>query len=70
MGLRKTVPSRMPRRVPLGEGQAFFSPYSPTRSASGVMVAHFTPTPTRAIALAAATVTASSVRSRSLIPRS
>ena len=45
MGLRNTVPSRIERIVPLGEGQAFLSLYSVTRSASGVIVAHFTPTP-------------------------
>jgi len=45
IGLRNTVPSRMARIVPLGLFHCFFSPYSRTRSALGVIVAHLTPTP-------------------------
>ena len=50
--------------VPLGLGQAFLRLYSFTRPASGVMVAHLTPTWCRLMASAAWVVTASSVRSR------
>ncbi len=70
MGLRKTVPSRIDRIVPFGDGHAFLSPYSATRAASGVMVAHFTPTPYSLMAFAASTVTASSVSSRLFKPKS
>jgi hypothetical protein len=45
IGFLNTVPSRTDLIVPFGEGQAFLSLYSVMRSASGVMVAHFTPTP-------------------------
>ena len=70
IGLRKTVPSRMERICPFGEGHSFLSEYSFTRSASGVMVAHLTPTPWRLIACPASVVTRSSVSSRCFTPRS
>jgi hypothetical protein len=61
IGLRNTVPSRIARIVPFGLAHAFLSEYSFTRAASGVIVAHFTPTRWRRIASAASTVTRSSV---------
>ena len=70
MGLRNTVPSRIERIWPLGEGQAFLSLYSVTRSASGVIVAHFTPTPYCWMACADSVVIRSSVSSRFRTPRS
>ena len=51
MGSRNTTPPRMLRIVPLGERHIFFSPNSATRSSSGVIVAHLTPTPYRLMAL-------------------
>ena len=45
IGSRKTVPPRMLRTVPLGERHICLRPNSWTRASSGVMVAHFTPTP-------------------------
>ena len=45
MGARNTVPSRMARMVPLGLFHISFRSYSSTRAALGVMVAHFTATP-------------------------
>ncbi len=56
--------------VPLGDRHIFFSPNSVTRSSSGVIVAHFTPTPCRLMAFAASIVTWSSVASRFSIERS
>ena len=44
MGLRNTVPSSMALIVPLGLFHICLRLYSLTRSLSGVMVAHFTPT--------------------------
>jgi hypothetical protein len=70
IGSRKTTPPRMLRIVPFGERHIFFRPNSSTRASSGVIVAHFTPTPCCLIALAASTVTWSSVASRCSIPRS
>src|SRR3990172_4914612 len=70
MGFLKTVPSRIPRIVPLGLAHCFLRLYSFTRAAFGVIVAHFTPTPYCLIASAASTVTLSSVSSRCLTPRS
>ena len=70
MGLRNTVPSRIERIVPFGLFHACFRPYSFTRAAFGVMVAHFTPTPCSFTAFAASIVTLSSVSSRCLMPRS
>ncbi len=70
IGSRKIVPSRMLRMVPFGLRYMRFRPNSVTRASSGVMVAHFTPTPYLAIAFAASTVTWSSVASRYSIPRS
>ena len=57
MGSRNTVPPRMLRIVPLGERHIFLRPNSSTRSSSGVMVAHLTPTPISLIASAQSTVT-------------
>ncbi len=45
IGWRKMVPPTMLRIVPVGERHIFFRPNSSTRSSSGVMVAHLTPTP-------------------------
>jgi len=64
IGSRKTVPSRIPRMVPLGDFHIFLRPNSLTLASSGVMVAHLIPTLVRKIALAASTVTWSSVASR------
>src|SRR3546814_10242089 len=44
-GSRKTVPSKMLRIVPLGDFHICLRLNSSTRCSSGVMVAHFTPTP-------------------------
>ena len=52
IGSRKTVPSRMLRIVPLGDFHICLRLNSFTRASSGVMVAHFTPTPCCLIALA------------------
>ena len=70
IGSRKITPPRMLRIVPLGDFHIFLSLNSFTRASSGVMVAHLTPTPCFLIALAASTVTLSSVASRFSIPRS
>src|SRR4051812_29429119 len=70
IGSRKITPPRMLRIVPLGERYIRLSPNSSTRASSGVIVAHFTPTPCCLMALAASTVTWSSVSSRCSIPRS
>ncbi len=70
IGSRKITPPRMLRIVPLGERYISFSPNSSTRASSGVIVAHFTPTPCSLIAFAASTVIWSSVASRLSIPRS
>ena len=67
---RNTVPFRMLRMVPLGDFHIFLSPNSATRASSGVMVAHLMPTPHASVALAASTVTASSVASRWVTDRS
>ena len=45
IGSRKITPPRMLRIVPLGDLYIPFSPNSSTRASSGVIVAHFTPTP-------------------------
>ena len=45
IGSRKTTPPRMLRIVPFGELHIFLRPNSSTRASSGVIVAHFTPTP-------------------------
>ena len=70
IGSRKITPPRMLRMVPLGDFHIFFRPNSFTRASSGVMVAHFTPTPCFWIAWAASIVTWSSVASRFSMPRS
>ena len=46
IGSRKITPPRMLRMVPLGDFHICFRPNSSTRCSSGVMVAHFTATPT------------------------
>jgi hypothetical protein len=70
IGSRKIVPSRMLRMVPFGLRHIRFRPNSSTRASSGVIVAHFTPTPYCLMAFAASTVTLSSVSSRYSMPRS
>ncbi len=70
IGSRKITPPRMLRIVPFGERHIFFRPNSSTRASSGVIVAHLTPTPCRAIAFAESMVTWSSVASRCSMPRS
>ena len=57
IGSRKIVPPRMLRMVPLGDFHICLRLNSFTRASSGVMVAHFTPTPWRLIASAASMVT-------------
>ena len=64
IGSRKIVPPRMLRMVPLGERHIFLRPNSFTRPSSGVMVAHFTATPTSLVFSAASMVIWSSVSSR------
>ena len=70
IGSRNTTPPRMLRIVPFGERHIFFRPNSTTRASSGVIVAHLTPTPCSLMALAASTVTWSSVASRLSMLRS
>src|SRR3954468_21004390 len=70
IGSRKITPPRMLRIVPLGERYIRLRSNSSTRASSGVIVAHFTPTPYCLIALAASTVIWSSVASRDSMPRS
>src|SRR5680860_537962 len=70
IGSRKTTPPRMLRIVPFGDTHIFFRPNSSTRSSSGVIVAHFTPTPCSLMAFAASTVIWSSVASRLSMLRS
>jgi hypothetical protein len=70
IGSRKITPPRMLRIVPLGLFHICASPNSFTRASSGVIVAHFTPTPHSRIACAASTVTWSAVASRFWIERS
>ena len=70
IGSRKITPPRMLRMVPFGDFHIFLRPNSSTRASSGVMVAHLTPTPYCLMALAASTVTWSSVASRCSMPRS
>ena len=70
IGSLKTVPPIIFRIVPLGDFHIFFKVYSFTLCSSGVIVAHFIPTLYFLIALAASTVTWSSVKSLFLIPKS
>ena len=70
IGSRNTTPPRMLRMVPFGDRHIFFRPNSSTRASSGVIVAHFTATPCRLVALAESMVTWSSVASRFSIDRS
>ena len=70
IGWRKITPPRMLRMVPFGDFHIALRLNSFTRASSGVMVAHFTPTPCSLMAWAASIVTWSPVRSRSSMPRS
>ncbi len=70
IGVRNTVPSRIARIVPLGDFHISLRLYSSTRCALGVMVAHFTATPSLLLASAASTVIWSFVASRAGRPRS
>ena len=70
MGVRKTVPSRMERMVPLGDFHISWRLYSVMRCALGVMVAHFTATPYFFVASAESMVIWSRVSSRFTSPRS
>ena len=70
IGSRKITPPRMLRIVPFGLRHISLRPNSSTRASSGVIVAHFTPTPCSLMAFAASTVTWSSVASRCSTPRS
>lgn len=63
MGSLKTVPPRVFLMVPLGDLYIFLRSNSFTRSASGVIVAHLTPTPYSFMAAAASVVIASFVES-------
>ena len=56
--------------VPFGDFHICLRLNSVTRAASGVMVAHLMPTPSRLIASAASMVTWSAVASRYSTPRS
>ena len=57
IGARKIVPPKMLRIVPFGDSHIFLSLNSSTRASSGVMVAHFTPTPCLRMASAESMVT-------------
>src|SRR4051794_12574652 len=70
IGSRKMTPPRMLRIVPFGERYMRLRSNSSTRASSGVIVAHFTPTPNSLMAFAASTVIWSSVSSRFSMPRS
>ncbi len=56
IGVRNTVPSRIPLIVPFGLFHISLRLYSVTLAAFGVIVAHLTPTPYFLIALAASIV--------------
>ena len=70
IGSRNTTPSKMLRIVPFGDFHICLRLNSFTRASSGVIVAHFTPTPCFKIAFAASIVTWSFVASRYSMPRS
>ena len=70
IGSRKIVPPRMLRIVPLGERHISLRLNSFTRPSSGVMVAHFTATPTSLVVSAASMVIWSLVSSRFWMLRS
>ena len=70
IGSRKITPPKMLRIVPLGLFHIFLRLNSFTRASSGVIVAHFTPTPNSLMAWAASTVTWSAVASRFSMERS
>ena len=70
MGLLNTVPSKIALIVPLGLFHISFKLYSFTLSLFGVIVAHLTPTPYFLMALAASTVTLSSVSFLCFNPKS
>ena len=57
IGSRKMTPPKMLRIVPFGDFHIFFRLNSFTLASSGVIVAHFTPTPAFLMALAASIVT-------------
>ena len=67
IGSRKIVPPSSLRIVPFGERHICLRPNSLTRASSGVIVAHFTPTPYLRIARAESSVILSSVLSRDSI---
>src|SRR5215217_6673765 len=56
IGSRNTTPPKMLRIVPFGEVHILLRLNSLTRTSSGVMVAHFTPTPCFLIAMSDAEV--------------
>ena len=56
IGVRNTVPSNIARIVPFGDFHISERPYSSTRAAFGVMVAHLTATPYFFVASALSTV--------------
>ena len=70
IGSRKIVPPRMLRMVPFGERHMSLSLNSFTRPSSGVMVAHFTATPTFFVISAESMVIWSLVSSRFSTDRS
>ena len=70
IGSRKITPPRMLRIVPFGDRHIFLRLNSFTRPSSGVMVAHFTATPTSRVLLAASMVIWSLVSSRFWMLRS
>ena len=70
IGFLNTVPSKIALIVPFGDFHISFKSYSLTLAAFGVMVAHFTATPSLFVALADSTVTLSSVSSLCFNPKS
>src|SRR5699024_2534524 len=70
IGSRKITPPKILRIVPFGDFHISFKLNSLTRASSGVIVAHFTPTPYFWIALAASVVTVSLVASRFCMDKS
>ena len=70
IGSLNTVPPKILRIVPFGDLHISFKENSFTLSSSGVIVAHFTPTPYFFIASAESVVTLSFVLSRLSIPKS
>ena len=70
IGSLKTVPPKIFLIVPFGDLHIFFKLNSLTLASSGVIVAHFIPTPYFLIACAQSTVILSEVLSLLLIPKS